>query len=61
MAEKTRIREYVYCWKCKTGITWEANNPNDSEFYGVIAKLEDHQERLECIREQKLTELLNEK
>jgi hypothetical protein len=61
MEERTRIREYVYCWKCKTGITWQANDPNDSEHYGVMAKLEHHQEQLECIREQKLIELLNGK
>ena len=58
---KERIREHVYCWKCKTGITWEANNPNDNEYNGAMDKLEHHQEQPTCTREQKLTELLDGK
>jgi hypothetical protein len=58
MEVRTRIREYVYCVKCGSDITWNANDPNDDEYGGVLDKLEHHQEGLKCIREQKLKEIL---
>ena len=58
MDVRTRIREYVYCVKCGSDITWNANDTNDDEYGGVLDKLEHHQEGLKCIREHKLKEIL---
>lgn len=38
--------EYIYCVKCGTGITWNANDPADDEYGGVIDKWQHHQEGL---------------
>ncbi len=59
MEVRTRIREYIYCVKCGSDITWNVSDPNDTKnYYGVYSKLLHHQEGLECIREHKLKEIL---